>query len=594
MKKLYTGNEAIARGVYEAGVKFASAYPGTPSTEILENVAKYKEDVYSEWAPNEKVALESAIGASLAGSRAIATMKHVGLNVAADPLFTISYMGVNGGLVIVSADDPGMFSSQNEQDNRNYAKSAKIAMFEPSDSQEAKDMVKQAFEISEKYDTPVLFRITTRISHSKSIVECCDREEVPFKEYVKNIQKNVPVPAFSRIMRHNIEKRTEKLKAFSNETPLNYAEMNDTKIGVISSGVSYKYAREVFGDSVSYFKLGFTNPLPMEKLNEFADKVDMVYVIEENDPFIEDQLKANGIECLGYGKFPYYGEMTPDVIRKSVYGETLPTLEYSEEKVVPRPPTLCAGCPHRGFMFELGKRKDLVMIGDIGCYALSFAEPYNAMDLSLCMGASLSMGHGAQKVFDMNKNSNKRVVAFLGDSTFFHTGMNSLLNVNYNKGNTVSVILDNRITGMTGHQENPGSGYTLQGDNAKIVEIEPLVKAMGFENVRTINPNNLDEVKETLDWALSLDEPSVIVTRWPCVLKKLSKEDKEEFEEVFKSNCVIDQDKCIGCKMCIKTGCPALSFDKVNKKASIDSVQCVGCEVCTQVCPVDAIAKEVK
>ena len=593
MKLLMTGNEAIARGAYEAGVRFASAYPGTPSTEILENVATYKEDIVAEWATNEKVALEAAIGGSIAGARTMASMKHVGVNVAADPLFTFSYTGVNGGMVLITADEPGMHSSQNEQDNRNYAKFAKIAMFEPSTSQEAKDMLKEAFEISEKYDTPVLFRVTTRLCHSKGIVECSDRVEVPIKEYIKNPKKNLTVPAHARVRRVEIDDRMSKLLEYSNNTHLNNYEINDTKIGIVASGMCYTYAKEVFGDNASYMKLGFTNPLPMEKIKEFASKVDNVYVIEENDPFIEEQLKANNIKCHGKDIFPSYGELTPDVIRKSVFGKTNDTIDYNKDLVVNRPPGLCAGCPHRGFFYELGKRKNVMVTGDIGCYTLGFAPPYNAMDTTICMGASLSSGHGAQKVFNMKENNKIRVVGVLGDSTFFHTGINSLLDVVYNKGNSISVILDNRITGMTGHQQNPGTGYTLQGDVTSEVNIEELVKACGVKHIRTINPNNLSQVKETLDWAFNLEEPSVIITRWPCALKKFSRQDIEEFNNPFTSKCSIDTDKCIGCKLCMKTGCPAISFKSEEKSVFIDKNQCVGCEVCSQVCPKDAISKEV-
>ena len=593
MKLLMTGNEAIARGAYEAGVRFASAYPGTPSTEILENVATYKEDIVAEWATNEKVALEAAIGGSIAGARTMASMKHVGVNVAADPLFTFSYTGVNGGMVLITADEPGMHSSQNEQDNRNYAKFAKIAMFEPSTSQEAKDMLKEAFEISEKYDTPVLFRVTTRLCHSKGIVECSDRVEVPIKEYIKNPKKNLTVPAHARVRRVEIDDRMSKLLEYSNNTHLNNYEINDTKIGIVASGMCYTYAKEVFGDNASYMKLGFTNPLPMEKIKEFASKVDKVYVIEENDPFIEEQLKANNIKCHGKDIFPSYGELTPDVIRKSVFGKTNDTIDYNKDLVVNRPPGLCAGCPHRGFFYELGKRKNVMVTGDIGCYTLGFAPPYNAMDTTICMGASLSSGHGAQKVFNMKENNKIRVVGVLGDSTFFHTGINSLLDVVYNKGNSISVILDNRITGMTGHQQNPGTGYTLQGDVTSEVNIEELVKACGVKHIRTINPNNLSQVKETLDWAFNLEEPSVIITRWPCALKKFSRQDIEEFNNPFTSKCSIDTDKCIGCKLCMKTGCPAISFKSEEKLVCIDKNQCLGCEVCSQVCPKDAISKEV-
>lgn len=592
MKKLMTGNEAIARGAYEAGVRYASAYPGTPSTEILENIATYKDDVVAEWATNEKVALEAVIGASIAGARSIASMKHVGVNVAADPLFTYSYTGVNGGMVLVTADEPGMYSSQNEQDNRNYAKFAKIPLFEPSTSQEAKDMIKVAFDLSEKYDTPVLFRVTTRLCHSKGIVECFDREEVAIKDYVKDAKKRVTVPANAKLRRVKVEERMKELESFSNSTELNYYEINDTKIGIVASGMCINFAKEVFKEDASYMNLGFTNPMPIEKIKEFAQKVDKIYVAEENDPFIEEQMKASGIECFGKDVLPTYGEMTPDVIRKAILGDENQTRKFNEDLVVPRPPSLCAGCPHRGFFYEIGKRKNLMIAGDIGCYTLGFAPPYNAMDFTVCMGASLSAGHGAQKVFNMKENNNIRVVGVLGDSTFFHTGVNSLLDVVYNRGNSISVILDNRITGMTGHQQNPGTGYTLQGKETKEVDIEMLVRACGVDKVRVINPNDLGEVNEALDWAIALDEPSVIITRWPCVLKKISEKEVEEFNKPFKSKFEVDHEKCIGCRLCIKTGCPSLSFDKENKVANIDKNQCVGCEVCSQVCPKQAISKE--
>ena len=521
MKKLLTGNEAIARGAWEAGVRYASAYPGTPSTEILENLALYKEDIKAEWGTNEKVALEFVIGASFAGARAISAMKHVGVNVAADPLFTNAYTGVNGGLVLVSADEPGQHSSQNEQDNRNYAKFAKIPMFEPADSQEAKDMLKTAFDVSEQYDTPVLFRVTTRLCHSKCIVECEDRKEVNIKEYVKNAEKTVTVPAHARKLRVKVEERMIKLAEYSETTPLNFMEINGSKIGVVTSGCCYVFAKEVFGEDASYLKLGFTNPLPHKMMKEFASKVDKIYVIEENDPIIENELKMLGIDCIGKDLFPYMGEMTSDVIRKALYGKSLDSIEYDKSKVVPRPPSLCAGCPHRGFFYEIGKRKDAVISGDIGCYTLGFAPPYNAMDFAVCMGASLSMAHGAQQVFNMKEDNNKRAVGVLGDSTFFHSGINSLMGALYNKGNAINVILDNRITGMTGHQENPGSGYTIQGEETSIVNIEDLVRSLGIKNVRVIDPNDLKAVKETIDWAFSIDEPSVIITRYPLCSQEI-------------------------------------------------------------------------
>lgn len=594
MKKLMTGNEAIARGAYEAGVKYASAYPGTPSTEILENIALYKDDILAEWAPNEKVAVEAAAGASIAGARTVASMKHVGLNVAADPLFTVAYTGVTGGFIIITADEPGQHSSQNEQDNRNYARAAKIPMLEPSTSQEAKDMFKEAFEISEKFDTPVLYRLTTRLCHSKGIVECEGRKEVGIKEYVKDAPKYVTVPANSRVLRGKVEERLHNLEKFSNETDLNSIELNDTKVGVIASGMCINFAKEVFGKDASYLKLGFTFPMPDEKIKEFASKIEKIYVIEENDEFIEEHVKALGINCHGKDVFPTYGEMTPDVIRKAIYGKTFDHLETNEELLVPRPPTFCAGCPHRGLFYELGKRKDVVITGDIGCYTLGFAPPYNAMDCVVCMGASLGSGHGAQQVFNMVEGNKKRVVGVLGDSTFFHTGINGLLDIIYNNGNAISIILDNRITGMTGHQENPGSGFKLQGEPTNEISIEAVVRACGVKNLRVINPNNLKEVNDTLDWAFENKEASVIITRWPCALKKFSKEDIEEFNKPFTTKCEVVEDLCIGCKKCTKTGCPAISYNKETKKARIDRNQCLGCDVCAQVCPKEAIIKEVK
>ena len=592
MKELLTGNEGVVQGAYEAGVTYASAYPGTPSTEILENIAAYKEEITAEWAPNEKTALESAIGACVVGARSLAAMKMVGVNVAADPLFSFSYSGVNGGLVLVSADDPGMHSSQNEQDNRYYAKFAKLAMLEPSNSQECLDMMKEAYEISEKFNTPILFRMTTRVCHSKSLVETGERVQVAKKPYVKNLQKYDLVPTVSRILHMKVEERLKALEKFSNETSMNFIEWNDKAIGIISSGVAYEYAKEVFGSTASYLKLGFTYPLPMEKIKQFAAQVKTLYVIEELEPFMEEQIKAAGIACIGKEKFSVLGELTPDIIAKVLLNKENSMIPYDDSIIANRPPTLCAGCPHRGFFYELAKRKNIMISGDIGCYGLGGGEPLLAKDISVCMGASISVGHGAQQTFTKFQDK-YRVVATIGDSTFFHTGVNSLMHIAYNQSKTVTCILDNRITGMTGHQENPGTGYTLQGKPTKIVDIPKLCKAIGIEHIRIINPNDLTEVNDALDWALSLDEPSVIITRWPCVLKKHSTEDKSEFGD-YRTSCDVDPNKCIGCKVCIKTGCPALRFDKPTKKVNIDPAQCIGCGVCQQVCPVKAIAKVAK
>lgn len=590
MKKLMTGDEAIARGAYEAGVSYASAYPGTPSTEILENLSTYKE-IYAEWAPNEKVAMESAIGASVAGLRSIVSMKHVGMNVAADPMFTWAYMGVNGGNVIVTADEPGMFSSQNEQDNRNYAKAAKIAMMEPSDSQECIDMVKAAYDLGEEFDTPFIIRMTTRVCHSKSIVELTDRAEQQPKTWEKNPAKYICLPAIARKLRVNLEKRMEKLAAYSETTPFNRMEMGDTRVGVIASGICYYYAKEVFGEEASYLKLGFTNPLPAGLIKDFCSKVDKVYILEENDPYIEEFVKQQGCACIGKELFPSYGELTPDVIRACLTGKENQVMDFDHSKLIGRAPSFCAGCPHRGLFYRLGKRKDIMISGDIGCYTLAAAKPYSAMDSTVCMGASISLGHGAQRAFNM-EGVNRRVVTVLGDSTFFHTGINSLINTVYNKSNTVNIILDNRITGMTGHQNNPGTGYTAKGEETTLIRIEDLVRAIGMKHVYVINPNNLQEVDDTLDKCLALDEPSVIITRWPCALKKFSKEDKAEFDSLFVTKNKVDEEKCVGCRLCLKAGCPAMSYDRKSKKVHINKAQCVGCDVCTQVCPKAAIVKE--
>ena len=594
MRKLMTGDEAVARGAYEAGVRFASAYPGTPSTEILENMAGYKE-VKAEWAPNEKVAMESAIGAAIAGARSMVSMKHVGLNVAADPMFTWAYMGVNAGNMIVTADEPGMYSSQNEQDNRNYAKSAKLAMFEPADSQECIDMVKAGFDLSEEYDTPFILRMTTRVCHSKSIVEISDREEQDLKDWEPNPGKYVCLPAIARVLRVKVQERMDRLAAYSEVSPFNRAEYGKGKTGVIASGICYYYGREVFGEDASYLKLGFTNPLPEKMIREFCDRMDTVYILEENDPYIEEYVQRLGVACEVHGKdiFPFTGEMTPDVIRAAVFGKSLPTIEFDRDKLIKRAPAFCAGCPHRGLFYRLGKRKDIMISGDIGCYTLAAGKPFSAMDSTVCMGASISIGHGAQEAFDMG-DSGKRVVTVLGDSTFFHTGVNSLMNTVYNHSNTVNIILDNRITGMTGHQDNPGTGFTAQGDPTTIIDMETLVRALGIRTVKVVDPNDLDAVDAALDECLALDEPSVIITRWPCVLKKCSQADLDEFDDLFATQDVVDPDKCIGCKKCLTVGCPAMNYKKDEKKVVILRDQCVGCDVCAQVCPVQAIGKEAK
>ena len=589
-KKLLTGNEAVARGAWEAGLVFASAYPGTPSTEILENLANYKEDLYCEWAPNEKVALEAASGASIAGVRSLAAMKHVGLNVAADPLFTLAYTGITGGLVVVSADDPGLHSSQNEQDNRNYATAARILMLEPSDSQEAKEYVKLGLELSEKFDTPVMLRMTTRICHSKSLVELSEREETAPVKYEKNIKKYVATPGNARVLRQNLIGRIKRMTDYSNDAEINKAEYNDTKVGVISSGVAYFYARDVFGEDASYLKLGMTFPMPMELIKDFASKVDKLYIVEEMDPYIENHVKMAGIECVGKELVPEWDELNADIVREAIFGKKTGLLT-SDIEVVARPPTMCAGCPHRGFFYPLSKKKNIMITGDIGCYTLGSAPPLSAMDTTMDMGASISQGHGASKAFECT-GSDERVVSVIGDSTFFHSGITSLLDVAYNQGNSIAVILDNRITAMTGQQQNPGTGYTLMGEPAAEVDIPKLCVSLGFreDQVKEINPMDLKEVNEVLDEALSkIDEASVIITKWPCALKRYSKEDIENFD-LSPRTCRIDQEKCTKCKICVKTGCPAIYATDTVK---IDENTCNGCSVCLQVCPFEAI-EEVK
>jgi len=588
MKQLLTGNEAVARGAYEAGVTIGSAYPGTPSTEIFEALAQYDE-IYSEWAPNEKVAAEVVVGASMAGARAISAMKHVGMNVASDPIYTHAYLGVNGGCIYVTADDPGLHSSQNEQDNRYVALHAKIPMLEPSDSQECKDMIGKAYEISEKYDVPIIFRMTTRVCHSKSVVSLGERNDVGIKHYERNIPKFVATPAACRRHHVELEDKLQRLEDFSNETNLNFTMINkDAKIGVITSGISFQYAKEVFGEQASYLKLGFTYPIPKQKIKDFAANYDSLYVVEENDPYLETQIKALGISVLGKEKIPITGELNPEIIASALLVKRPDYVQQDKALVKGRPPTLCSGCPHRGLFFELSKRKDAVITGDIGCYTLGSADPLNAMDSVICMGAGVSAAHGFAKVFEQT-NDNRKVFGVVGDSTFFHSGITSLIDIVYNQSNCTIIILDNRVTGMTGHQENPGTGYTLKGKKAPIIEIEPLVRSIGIEDVRLVNPNNLKEVREALNAASVFEGPSVIITKWPCALKKLHEEEKKEYpvtEWVYR----VDPDKCRKCRMCLKVGCPSISFDP-QAGSYIDRNTCVGCSVCAQVCPFDAIEK---
>jgi indolepyruvate ferredoxin oxidoreductase alpha subunit len=561
----------------------ASAYPGTPSTEILENFATY-EGVYAEWAPNEKVGFEVAAGASIGGARSLTTMKHVGLNVAADPLFTMAYEGVNGGFVVVTADDPGIHSSQNEQDNRLFAPHAKVAMVEPSDSQECKDFMKAAFEISEQFDTLVLFRSTTRISHSKTIVELAEKQEVGVKPYTKNIEKYIMIPAHARKKHYEVEERLESLRKYSNNSSLNRIEMNDRSIGIITSGISYQYAKEVFGEKASYLKIGMSYPLPDEMILKFAKEVDKLYVIEENEPYIENAVKVMGISCIGKELIPVCGELNPDIIRKSMLGEAY-KITYSTDVAAPsRPPVLCPGCPHRGIFHAVSKYKDVIAASDIGCYTLGMMAPLNVADTVICMGASVSGGIGLQKAAMMG-NRESKVFSFIGDSTFFHSGVTGLINAVYNNSPIVTVILDNRITGMTGHQENPGTGRTLQGMPAAEIDIEALVLACGIknENIKIVDPYRLGETEAAVKNAYNSTEPFVIITKQPCALIK------DVLKKRAKLKCIIDDEKCKKCKACLRTGCPALSFK--NNIVSIDKNMCNGCELCKQVCKFNAIEK---
>lgn len=578
MKKLMLGNEAIARGLYEAHADIVSSYPGTPSTEITEYASKYDE-IYCEWAPNEKVATEVAFGASLRGARSACAMKHVGLNVAADPLFTLSYTGVNGGLVVFVADDPAMHSSQNEQDSRHYAIAAKIPMLEPADSSEAKEFVKEAFRISEEYDTPVLFRMCTRIAHSQNSVELCDRIEREIPAYERNPQKFIMSPA-NAIRRHPfVEERTKKLQEFGETSSLNRVELGGAEIGIICSGTCYQYVKEVFGDSVSVLKLGLVNPLPVKIIKDFAAKVEKLYVIEELDGIIEGHLNSIGVKCIGKEMFPPIGEFNQNTIRKA-FGLPLAESIGTDTDIPVRPPVMCSGCPHRGMFYTLSKNK-ISVLGDIGCYTLGSAAPLFALDSTLCMGASVSGLHGFNKAG--GKDSEKKTVCVIGDSTFMHSGITGLVNIAYNSTNSTVIILDNSITGMTGHQQNPTTGYTIKGEPASAVNLEELCHAIGIKRVRVVDPYNLSECEAAVKEELAVEEPSVIISRRPCVLLKYVKP---------KAPVVVNEDKCVGCKMCLKLGCPSISFDSSKKKAKIDFTQCVGCNVCTQLCKPGAMTQK--
>lgn len=584
MKQLLSGNEAVARGAWEAGVNVVSAYPGTPSTEILENLAKYKE-VYAELAVNEKVGLEVAAGASFGGARALTCMKHVGLNVAADPLFSMGYIGATGGFVVVSADDPGMHSSQNEQDNRYYAKMAKIPCLEPSDSQECLEYARLAFELSEKFDTPVLLRLTTRISHSKGVVEPGERKEHKPSGYVKDIKKRITIPAHARKMHVKVEERLRRLAEYGETFPGNRVEKGDRKLGIITSGISYQYAKEVF-PGASFLKLALTYPLPRKLIADFIRSVDEVYVIEENDPFLEEQIKAMGYspkgQCAfdkpitGKDKVPIVGELDPTAVARAFGLQKEPP--HKNIDIPGRPPVLCPGCPHRGVFFAISKLK-LTATGDIGCYTLGMMEPLEAMDTVICMGGSVTAAMGLEKA--LGPEMARRTVAVIGDSTFFHSGITGLIDMVYNNAQGTVAILDNRITAMTGHQENPGSGKTLQGLPAPVLSLEEICRSCGVKDVHVINPLDLKATEAALKAAAGHPGVSVVIAKSPCIL----------IDKKFKPALHVDEEACVGCRLCLKLGCPAISFDSKKKKSHIDPIFCTGCEVCASLCPKKAMKR---
>lgn len=585
MKQLMSGNAAIARGAYEAGVTVGVGYPGTPSTEILEHFAQYPQ-VQAQWSPNEKVALEVGAGASVAGARVLVTMKHVGVNVAADPLFTLAYTGVNGGLILLSADDPGMHSSQNEQDNRYYALAAHIPCLEPADSQEAKDMVAQALEISEQFDTPVMLRTTTRVSHSQSLVTVGEVQSRPLREYVKDPQKFVMVPGYARARRLVVEERTEKLKEYSENTPLNFIHQGDRAVGVITSGISYHYVREVLPNA-SILKLGLTNPLPEKTIRQFAQQVDKLLVVEELAPFLEQQIKAMGIDIIGKEIIPGIGELNPQIIAEACKKAGITVAEQYQHSPMPlvdeaapvapgRPPVMCAGCPHRA-TFHVLKSLKLTVTGDIGCYTLGSQPPLSAIDTCICMGASVGMAHGIALA---NPAMGSKTVAVIGDSTFLHSGITGLMDMVYNGGNGTLIILDNSTTAMTGHQEHPATGRTLMGQPAPRVDLPALVRSLGVKRVQVVDPVNIKQFAEIVKAELAADEPSVIIAQRPCALLKT---------DAPRIPVQVRKENCINCKLCLRLGCPAISFADT---AVIDALQCNGCDLCVAVCPKGALTKE--
>ncbi|MHB1419402.1 MAG: indolepyruvate ferredoxin oxidoreductase subunit alpha [Bacillota bacterium] len=576
MRQLLSGNEALARGAFEAGVTVAAGYPGTPSTEIIENFSVFP-GVYAEWAPNETVAMEVGAGASIGGARVLVAMKQVGLNVAADPFFTFSYIGVNGGLVIICADDPGIHSSQNEQDSRNYAKFAKIPMLEPSDSQEAKDFVILAYQLSETYDTPVMIRITTRVAHSRSPVDLGEREDIPLKDYQKNIPKNVMLPVFARQRHRFVEERLEKLALYSEDTPLNRIEWGNRKTGMISSGIAYQYVKEAVDGEVSVLKLGMTYPPPRQLITRFAADVDQLCVVEELDPFLEEQIRSWGIPVIGKEIFPRTGELGPEIIAAEILGQAVAETAATSPEIPGRPPVLCPGCSHRG-VFWMFNKLHLTVTGDIGCYTLGALPPLEAMDATVCMGASIGMAMGIEKARGIKFA--RKLVAVIGDSTFLHSGITGLLDMVYNQSTGTVIILDNGTTAMTGHQDHPATGYTVRKQPTKKIDLVALIKALGVERVRVVDPYDLDDLEKVLKEELEAEELSVIIARRPCVLLK-----KEKYGVVY---CV-NAELCNGCKRCRKLGCPGLVFG--DKAPAIDPVQCNGCGMCAQVCKKNAIVK---
>ncbi len=575
MKKLMLGNDAVARGLYEAGCKLVSSYPGTPSTEISEAAAKYDE-IYAEWAPNEKVALEVALGASVAGGRSFCGMKHVGLNVAADPLFICSYVGANGGMIIGVADDPGMHSSQNEQDSRHYAIAAKLPMLEPSDSGECLNFVKEGYELSEKFDTPVILRMNTRVSHSQSIVELNDRIEKETVEYTKDASKRVMMPANAKGRHVVVEEHLNQLREYAENCPFNRVELSEgSEIGIITSGPSYVYAREVFGDSVSYLKLGLVNPLPEKLITDFAVKHKRIIVIEELDDVIETHCKKLGLKVDGKNLLPLCGEYSQEIIAEKLLSKTVECDSFDD--IIPnRPPVLCPGCPHRG-VFYVFKKLKLYVSGDIGCYTLGAVPPLGGMDTTLCMGASITALHGFNKIRPENASKS---VAVIGDSTFMHSGMTGLVNLTYNKGNSTVVIVDNSITGMTGHQQNPCTGFTLKGEPVSGIMLENIAKAAGVDenHIKVCDPGDVKDFEKILKDELAYDGVSVVIARRPCALLKYVKHNPP---------LAVDADKCKSCRACMQIGCPCISFE--DGKAKIDSTLCTGCGLCEQMCRFDAI-----